>query len=404
MNSDVSFEVFLGTYNASPWIHKTLVALENQSYKSFKVTIIDNASSDNTVELIKNFSKTNKLKNNYRLIQNSINIGPISTFMDRLNIFDTDWIFMVHQDDFYHQNHIEELVKAIKNSGTETGLVFSAMKRMDSDGNELASTPTIASKISSTNRLENFQLALQINPVNFPSCALRKSLISNLNTTRHTSAFNDTELILKLMCISDIKYLPIETVHYRLHRGNAHAITNTDSNDFATLIGLNELFHSNEFKKLMQEYSEKIDFVELTRAINLSLEIRIADKITRNLARGLIAESLIRIFGYERTGIVPLILSAHDALNLDKEQTIIKNLSFDSKFVSSDLKSEEDVTALESEIVQQVNKSKSLLTSTFNSIPLQLRERFFNQVFTSPIAKILNRPFVKAWYHRGKSD
>ena len=400
----MSFEVFLGTFNASPWIQKTLIALENQTYKPFKVTIIDNASSDNTVEIIQDIFKTKKLKNDYRLIQNKNNIGPISTFMDRLDLFETDWIFMVHQDDFYHENHIEELVSTIAKSGPETSLVFSAMKRMDSDGREITSTPTIATKISSNNRLENFQLALQINPVNFPSCALKKSLLINLNTTRHTSAFNDTELILKLMCISDIKYVPSETMHYRIHQGNAHAITNNDSNDFATLVGLNELFHSDEFKKLMYEYSDQIDFKEFTRAINLALEIRISNPNTRNMALGLIAEALIRIFGYKKKDLVELSLSAHTSLKLNKEQTIIKNLGNGSEFELFDLKSMSDKTELGSEGIEQFVKSRSLLISAFNSVPLWLRETFFDRIFTSPFAKIFKRPFVQAWYFRGKSD
>ena len=48
------FEVFLGTYNAEPWIEQVISSLEAQDYPAFRVRIFDNASTDNTVAIISN--------------------------------------------------------------------------------------------------------------------------------------------------------------------------------------------------------------------------------------------------------------------------------------------------------------------------------------------------------------
>ena len=103
------FEVFLGTYNAEPWIEKAINSLEAQSCDPFNVKIIDNASEDNTIALIEDIFSINTFKNNYTLLKNHKNIGPISSFLDRLDQFNCDWIVMIHQDDIYHPDHISTL-------------------------------------------------------------------------------------------------------------------------------------------------------------------------------------------------------------------------------------------------------------------------------------------------------
>ncbi len=166
------FEVFLGTYNAAPWIEQVIHSLESQDCGPFTVNIIDNASSDETVAKIENIFANFQMRNEYRLVKNKKNIGPISTFLDQLELFQAEWIFMVHQDDYYHPDHFSTLISEIEKSPESVGLVFTAMKRIDQNNIEIFNPPTLSSKISDSNRFENFLLALQINPVNFPSCAL----------------------------------------------------------------------------------------------------------------------------------------------------------------------------------------------------------------------------------------
>ena len=103
------FEVFLGTFNAEPWIEQVISSLEAQDCAPFKVKIIDNASTDNTIALIEEIFSKSVLKNEYTLLKNKRNIGAISSFLDRLDQFDSEWIVMIHQDDIYHPDHIKTL-------------------------------------------------------------------------------------------------------------------------------------------------------------------------------------------------------------------------------------------------------------------------------------------------------
>jgi glycosyltransferase involved in cell wall biosynthesis len=50
--SKPKFEVFLGTYNAAPWITGVIKSLEQQTCDPFTVNIIDNGSTDGTIQII----------------------------------------------------------------------------------------------------------------------------------------------------------------------------------------------------------------------------------------------------------------------------------------------------------------------------------------------------------------
>ena len=288
------FEVFLGTFNAEPWIEQVISSLEAQDCAPFKVKIIDNASTDNTIALIEEIFSKSVFKNEYTLLKNKRNIGAISSFLDRLDQFDSEWIVMIHQDDIYHPDHISTLNSAIKTEGENTGVIFTAMKRIDGEGNVKISPPTLSSKLSKTDRLENFMLSLQLSPVNFPACALRVSELLKTNTSRHTTAFNDMEMLLRIMCVSDISYVPSETMHYRVYPGNAAALNSSVANDRAVFIGLVELFHSKEVDQVLSLAETSSHWEKLIASINQAIEIRIKDIDIQNLTRNMIAETLVR--------------------------------------------------------------------------------------------------------------
>ena len=396
-------EVFLGTYNAAPWIESVIHSLEKQNCDPFVVRIVDNASEDNTIEIIQNIFKNYSLKNNYRIIRNEKNIGAISSFLDRLDLFESEWIAMIHQDDVYHDNHISTLANAINDSKDSVALIFTAMQRVDAINNEKFSPPTISSKLSSKDRFENFLLSLQITPFNFPASALRKSALANLQTTRHTTAFNDSELLLRLACNFDVSYVQSETMHYRVFAGNAASQTKAASNDRAILIGLNEILHSEDFQVIIKLTDSDTKITRLISAINNAVDIRISDSNLRLLAKNIAAEILIRKFGYFSDAVRNNLVQNLNSLNLETEATMAQNQQYTSRFSDISSPNYENLPKFKDEKIEsglENIKYKKLL----NRIPLHFREEFFNFVFSSPIMRFAKRPFVKTWRFRKKGE
>ena len=394
------FEVFLGTFNAEPWIEQVISSLEAQDCAPFRVKIIDNASTDNTIALIEEIFSKSVLKNEYTLLKNKRNIGAISSFLDRLDQFDSEWIVMIHQDDIYHPDHISTLNSAIKAEGENTGVIFTAMKRIDGEGNVKISPPTLSSKLSKTDRLENFMLSLQLSPINFPACALRVSELLTTNTSRHTTAFNDMEMLLRIMCVSDICYIPSETMHYRVYPGNAAALNSSLANDRATFVGLVELFHSKEVDEVLSFAKTSSHWEKVIASINQAIEIRIKDIDIQNLTRNMIAETLVRRYGYHNREIAGFLVNSLMNLGLTRESEIAQNLYQDSSYLKTELRPSGEPTGFKVTVPVLGNKP---LISKFNDMaPLRAREVFFDGVFRSRLLSRMNRPFVRVWRHRGK--
>ena len=54
--SEILASIIIRTKNEEDWIGHCLEAIINQSYKNFEIIIVDNQSSDNTIEIAKSFS------------------------------------------------------------------------------------------------------------------------------------------------------------------------------------------------------------------------------------------------------------------------------------------------------------------------------------------------------------
>ena len=394
------FEVFLGTFNAEPWIQQVINSLEAQDCAAFNVNIIDNASTDKTVSLIEEIFSKSTVKNSYKLLRNNRNIGAISSFLDRLDQFESDWVVMMHQDDIYDSNHISTLTKAITDSDQDTGIIFTAMKRIDGQGNVKISLPTLSSKLSTTDRLENFMLSLQISPINFPACALKKSELLKTDTARHTTAFNDIEMLLRMMCVSDVIYVPKETMNYRVYAGNAASITSSLANDRAILVGLVELFHSSEVNQVLDLVNTPGQWKKLIDSINQAIQIRIANVDIQNLARNLIAEALTRRIGYKNREITGFLTNSLTNLGLTRESEVAENLYQDSNYVKTELLPSSATTKFM--VTDPVLGKKPLIIKLHDLFPLFTREVFFDMICRSRLPIMANRPFVRVWRLRGK--
>lgn len=395
------FEVFLGTYNAESWIQQVISSLEAQDCAPFKVTIVDNASTDNTIALVEDLFSRHVLNNEYTLLKNNKNIGAISSFLDRLDQFDCDWIVMIHQDDVYHSNHISTLTSAMNVTNEDTGMIFTAMKRIDGEGNVTIAPPTLSSKLSKTDRLENFMLSLQLSPVNFPACALKKSELQRVNTSRHTTAFNDIEILLQIMCVADVRYIPEETMHYRVYSGNAAAITSSLANDRAIFVGLVELFHSREVDQVLTLATSEEHWRKLIGSINQAIDIRIQSKEIQDLARNMISESLVRRFGYSNKFLAEFLIESLTELGLEREAEMARNLHLHSEYSKISLSKES--SGIDPLVVQLSIGQTPLAGRLVNLFSLSTREWFFDLVFRSPLLSRSRRPFVKVWRIRGRN-
>ncbi|EPK6164907.1 glycosyltransferase family 2 protein [Providencia stuartii] len=106
--------IITATYNSSKTIIDTIKSLEQQTYSNIEYIIIDGASKDNTLNIIKKHSKK------VSLIISEPDLGIYDALNKGIKLSTGDIIGFLHSDDiFAYPNAIEDLVFTLESNDTQ---------------------------------------------------------------------------------------------------------------------------------------------------------------------------------------------------------------------------------------------------------------------------------------------
>jgi len=128
--------VAICTYNGEKYLKDQLDSIVNQTYKNIEIIITDDASTDNTIKIIKEFQKKYKF---IKLYENKKNIGYVKNFERAINLSTGDYIALSDQDDYWMQNKLELLLNEIEKRD-DSLLVYSDSMIVDENLKELNRT------------------------------------------------------------------------------------------------------------------------------------------------------------------------------------------------------------------------------------------------------------------------
>ena len=95
--------VIINNYNYSRYIIAALKSVEIQTLQANEVIIVDDGSTDNSLELINDFCKG---RDNHKIIPQE-NQGQLSAILNGIAASDGDLICLLDADDEYESNHLE---------------------------------------------------------------------------------------------------------------------------------------------------------------------------------------------------------------------------------------------------------------------------------------------------------
>jgi len=121
--------ILINSYNGEKTIYETIKSALAQTYKKFEVLIIDDASNDNTINIIKKF-KNKKI----RLYRNKKNIGLGKSRVFAQSKIRGQYVCILDQDDTWSKNKIKMQLKLFLNN-KKIALVASGYKLFDENNN-----------------------------------------------------------------------------------------------------------------------------------------------------------------------------------------------------------------------------------------------------------------------------
>lgn len=115
MDSDQTLSVIVPCYNASRFLEACFHSIEAQSVLPDEAIFVDDASTDETVCLLKRLSASSKL--NCRIIQLNRNSGPSAARNRALEQASGTWLCFHDADDHWEPEHLESLFATQRKSG-----------------------------------------------------------------------------------------------------------------------------------------------------------------------------------------------------------------------------------------------------------------------------------------------
>jgi len=91
-----SLSVVVPNYNHSKYLERCLTAIVRQSFSPLEIIVLDDASTDNSVQVIKRFAAEHSL---VRLVQNEKNLGVMSNLNKGAGLSRGEYIFIASADD-----------------------------------------------------------------------------------------------------------------------------------------------------------------------------------------------------------------------------------------------------------------------------------------------------------------
>lgn len=98
-------------YNGENFIEKTIDSILNQTFKDFELIIVNDASTDNTLNIIKKFNDSR-----IRIVELNNNLGVGGAIIEGLKYVNGEYIAKVDADDIYHPERFQKQLKFLENN------------------------------------------------------------------------------------------------------------------------------------------------------------------------------------------------------------------------------------------------------------------------------------------------
>ena len=306
---NVNLTVFVGIYNGEQYLESLLQQIQSQDFKNYNLLIVDNASTDNSYEIIKTWSSKIRARN-IKVKRNKVNLGGQGNWNWNLRYVQTPWITMIHQDDFYKPNHLSELNKLIDSAGKDVIGVSTTMGSMSHEGKKLNSIPRSSWFYQNLDAPEQFIQNIKSQSVPFPSTAFLLSVFKNINMPIHSPTFSDTEQTLKMLAYGRFKISGSETMLYREnHQSESHTL-NMEEKLLGASIALNRVFNSTEFSILLNQISNS-QRNRFSKETIKALKHRLPSGILLDQLRITALEAMINKWGYTQESTNKLLYSEY---------------------------------------------------------------------------------------------
>jgi len=225
MSTRLRSSIALCTYNGERHLKSQLESILNQTTPPDELIICDDASEDNSVEIIENFR--NHAPFSVRIHKNRVNLGYVKNFEKAISLCTEDIVFLCDHDDVWAPTKISTVLASFQ-SDPEVGLVIHNFTNIDGQGQPYFQTPEkygerglLSAALPDELRLNSIQPFLLPHSRAWCGCMLAfRQSFSNLLLPIFPGKGHDDWILKILAPLTDIQFIDQALIQYRIHEHN----------------------------------------------------------------------------------------------------------------------------------------------------------------------------------------
>lgn len=205
--------VIIPTYNSAPYISEAIDSVLGQSYSDYEIIVIDDGSTDNTGELLNNYSHNPKVS----VIRLDVNSGVSAARNAGLNIARGDIIALLDADDIWLPEKLNKQVQALKEA-PESGWIYCNGSVVDQN---LKKMYFFTERWNQTGGMIYADILLKSLCVPVSSVIIKREVFDHCGFfDPELKAVEDLDLFLRIARKYKCAYLKEPLFNYRVHNDN----------------------------------------------------------------------------------------------------------------------------------------------------------------------------------------
>lgn len=203
--------IVVTSYNYQQYIKDTMNSVINQTYKNWELIVIDDASSDCSVEIIKEFVKND---NRVKLIENKENAGLKKSLLIGVKEASGEWIAFLESDDLWREDYLEKKA-ALINAKDHFGLIYNDVELCGE-----ITEKTFPKTNGKFPRNMFYEFGINNPILTMSSVILKKNLLELIDFNTPIDKLLDWYIYILLARLTDFYYIPEKLTFWRQHNNS----------------------------------------------------------------------------------------------------------------------------------------------------------------------------------------
>lgn len=247
--------IVVTSYNYQEYLSDTINSVILQTFKDWEMIVVDDASTDCSVKIIKEFVNND---NRIKLIENKENLGLKKSMQKGVEAASGEWIAFLESDDMWRKDYLEKKTSTI-NEYQDLGLIFNDVELFGDKHKTELLKPTFERNRKFLNK-QKFpknmfkDLNIQNRVVTFSSVMIKKTALQETNWDVPVDKLLDWWLYIQIAYKNDFFYIPEKLTKWRIHPNSYISQKNAKRFCMVNICAYNEVYKNNKNDKWLNVF------------------------------------------------------------------------------------------------------------------------------------------------------